>query len=69
MREFYGLKEQEAPGSESSTPARGPSLDENQPESELDKPGFNAERYVQDVLAKESLEGVLRVEAGLVSGM
>lgn len=37
-------------------------------ESELDKEGFDAEKYVADVLAREGLEGVLRVEAGLISG-
>lgn len=68
LREFYGLKGQEVPNSGSDTPARSPSLDERHEESELDRPGFNAEQYVKDVLAKEGLEGVLKVEARLVGG-
>jgi hypothetical protein len=36
-------------------------------ESEIDKPGFDPSSYVQRLLATEGLEGVLRVEAGLVS--
>jgi len=68
LREFYGLKDQETPSSESSTPARGSSLEETRPESKLDKPEFNAESYVKEILAKESLEGVLKAEAGIVSG-
>ena len=38
------------------------------PESELDKPDFNAEQYVLDILSREGLEGILRVEAGLING-
>jgi len=38
-------------------------------ESELDRGGFDAEKYVREVLERESLEGVLRVEAGLISGV
>ncbi|KAI9876088.1 MAG: hypothetical protein M1830_007392, partial [Pleopsidium flavum] len=37
-------------------------------ESELDREGFDAERYVREVLERENLEGVLRAEAGLISG-
>jgi hypothetical protein len=36
-------------------------------ESELDKVGFDPESYVQHLLSAEGLEGVLRVEAGLLS--
>jgi len=35
-------------------------------ESELDKPDFDAESYVLSLLAREGLESVLKVEAGLV---
>lgn len=35
--------------------------------SELDRPDFDAQTYVQSLLAKEGIEGVLKVEAGLVS--
>lgn len=37
-------------------------------ESELDREGFDAEKYVAEVLGREGLEGVLRVEAGLIGG-
>jgi len=37
-------------------------------ESELDREGFDAGKYVADVLGREGLEGVLRVEAGLIGG-
>lgn len=37
-------------------------------ESELDIEGFDAEAYVKGVLAGQGLEGVLRVEGGLING-
>jgi hypothetical protein len=37
--------------------------------SELDAEGFDAEEYVRRVLSKEDLEGVLRIEAGLINGI
>ncbi|MCJ1307785.1 hypothetical protein MMC25_001433 [Agyrium rufum] len=36
-------------------------------ESELDRPGFDAETYVKDLLATSGLEGVMKVEAGLIN--
>ena len=30
--------------------------------------GFDAEAYVREVLGREGLEGVLRIEGGLVNG-
>jgi len=44
-----------------------PPLLDAERESELDKVGFNPQAYVQNLLATEGLEGVLKVEAGLVS--
>ncbi|KXT04624.1 hypothetical protein AC579_8797 [Pseudocercospora musae] len=63
LRDYYNLKK-DTPESESlpSTPV----LDAEQ-ESELDEPAFNVDSYIQHLLANEGLEGVLRVEAGLVS--
>lgn len=64
LRDYYGLKAI-APVDASNgarheeTPVR---------ESELDAEGFDPEGYVREVLAREGLEGVLRVEAGLVNG-
>ncbi|KAF7198081.1 Vacuolar protein sorting-associated protein 51-like [Pseudocercospora fuligena] len=63
LRDYYNLKK-EAP--DSDTLPSTPTLDAEQ-ESELDKPGFKVDNYVQHLLANEGLEGVLRVEAGLVS--
>ncbi|KAL8747419.1 MAG: hypothetical protein Q9184_007604 [Pyrenodesmia sp. 2 TL-2023] len=36
------------------------------PQSELDAPGFDAEAYVRGVLERESLQGLLRIESGLI---
>jgi len=62
LRDYYGLK--------SGAPADGGTgvQGESAEASELDREGFDAEAYVRDVLAREGLEGVLRVEAGLISG-
>ena len=64
LRDYYNLKPGAADESKELPPA--PALDP-EIESELDKDGFNAEEYVKTILAKEGLEGVIRVEAGLVS--
>lgn len=37
-------------------------------EGEMDKEGFDAESYVREVLGREGLEGVLRIEGALVGG-
>ncbi|KAM0717021.1 hypothetical protein Q7P37_006873 [Cladosporium fusiforme] len=64
LRDYYGLKAGHADESKEAPPT--PTLDP-EIESELDKDGFDPERYVKDILAREGLEGVMRVEAGLVS--
>lgn len=74
LREFYNLKgaaEQGAgDGGDTETSAQtGVSGEERGPRSELDKEGFDAKEYVKGVLATEGLEGIMRVEAGIVSGM
>ncbi|EMD00146.1 hypothetical protein BAUCODRAFT_366359 [Baudoinia panamericana UAMH 10762] len=63
LRDYYGLKNA-APADARDTPS--PVIHEVPPESELDKPGFDADAYVQSLLSREGLEGVLKVEAGLV---
>ena len=74
LREFYGLKN--APrdatpdariSEESSATQLGPEEDETL--TELDAADFNAEAFVESLLAKEGLKGVLKVEADLVSRM
>lgn len=64
LREFYGLKNESK--NESVNSADTLSLDDATPVSELDKEGFDADRYVQDILQREGLEGVLKVEASLL---
>ncbi|KAF2731061.1 hypothetical protein EJ04DRAFT_443740 [Polyplosphaeria fusca] len=71
LREFYGLKaankDAEAKISEESQRTElGPEEDESA-FPELDKEGFDAEAFVNNILATSGLSGVLRVEAGLVS--
>lgn len=70
LREFYGIKNASKEGDskiseESSRTGLGPEEDETL--TELDKSDFNAEAYVDSLLAKEGLKGVLKVEADLVS--
>lgn len=67
LRDYYGIKNSTA--TEGSTPTSEVQPEDAVDDSALDKPDFNAEQYVKDVLVKEGLEGVLKVEAGLVSGM
>lgn len=64
LRDYYGLKTAAGADASADEPST-PTLDAEQ-DSELDKPDFNADDYVQSLLAKEGLEGVLRVEAGLI---
>jgi hypothetical protein len=37
-------------------------------ESEMDREGFQSEEYIERVMEKEGLEGLLTVEGGLVNG-
>lgn len=63
LRDYYNLKAaQQSSDQEPTTPT----LDPDQ-ESELDKPGFDPEQYVRNLLSSEDLYGVLKIEAGLVS--
>lgn len=73
LRDYYGLK---------NTSNNSPALPPDDPATggggggwgggvqmrELDAEGFDAEEYVRQVLSKEDLEGVLRIEAGLING-
>ncbi|KAF2838563.1 hypothetical protein M501DRAFT_934410 [Patellaria atrata CBS 101060] len=64
LRDYYGIK---APLADASEEALKEDWREEDNSSELDKEGFNAEAYVASVLAREGLEGVLKVEGGLMS--
>ncbi|KAF2170505.1 hypothetical protein M409DRAFT_64219 [Zasmidium cellare ATCC 36951] len=66
LRDYYNLQTTAQAASISSEPPTPTTLDAAQ-ESELDKPGFSPEEYVTHLLSNSGLEGVLRVEAGLVS--
>ncbi|KAF2741951.1 hypothetical protein M011DRAFT_497790 [Sporormia fimetaria CBS 119925] len=70
LRDYYGLKAAKQDGqriSEESTRTElGPEVEE-ETLTELDKEGFDAEAYVNSVLATSGLSEVLRVEASLVS--
>ncbi|CAF9907158.1 hypothetical protein IMSHALPRED_005454 [Imshaugia aleurites] len=63
LRDYYNLK--------TAVPTDAPShphpSEPDPPSSELDTPDFDADAYVKSVLAGHGLEGVLRVEAGLVN--
>lgn len=64
LREFYGLKETVKTGdidSKETIPTEDIS-----PQSEIDSTGFDSERYVNTLLDREGLEGILKVEAGLL---
>lgn len=71
LRDYYGLKASAAKDTdskiseESARTELGPEDDE--PLTELDSQTFNAEDYVNNVLATSGLSGVLKVEADLVS--
>ncbi|KAL8833453.1 MAG: hypothetical protein Q9170_004262 [Blastenia crenularia] len=67
LRDYYNLKAA-APVDASSGQQRSDSeVFPEVKESELDTPGFDAEAYVRDVLAKESLQGLLKIESGLIN--
>ena len=72
LRDYYGIKnaqkDADAKISEESTrTGLGPEEDETL--TELDAGDFDAEAFVDSLLAKEGLKGVLKVEADLVSRM
>ncbi|KAL8945201.1 MAG: hypothetical protein Q9211_000282 [Gyalolechia sp. 1 TL-2023] len=68
LRDYYNLKAA-APGDASNGQQRE-GTDTGVPEirsSELDALGFDAEAYVRDLLSKESLQGLLKIESGLIN--
>ncbi|CAF9907312.1 MAG: hypothetical protein ALECFALPRED_003297 [Alectoria fallacina] len=65
LRDYYNLKTT-VPANATSPSHPHPSEPEP-PSSELDASDFDADAYVKSVLAGHGLEGVLRVEAGLVN--
>ncbi|KAI0575351.1 Vps51 domain containing protein [Pyrenophora tritici-repentis] len=72
LREFYGLKNGPRDGTPDARISEEPSrsqvaLDDEETLTELDSADFNAEAFVEALLAKEGLKGVLKVEADLIS--
>jgi hypothetical protein len=71
LRDYYGLKaaskdSESKISEESSRTDLGPELEE-ETLTELDKEGFDAEAFVNNILATSGLSEVLKVEADLVS--
>lgn len=77
LRDYYGLKQARSNNNNAAQPQDYDSAAAGGggaggggwlQASELDAEGFDAEKYVRSVLAKEDLEGVLRIEGGLING-
>ncbi|KAI4287255.1 MAG: hypothetical protein L6R35_003486 [Caloplaca aegaea] len=67
LRDYYNLKATvPADASNGQQRVEPDSLPEVQ-QSELDAPGFDAEAYVAEVLGRESLQGLLKIESGLIN--
>ncbi|KAG9192462.1 hypothetical protein G6011_11196 [Alternaria panax] len=72
LREFYGLNNAPRDATPDARISEEPSRTQLGPEedetlTELDTADFNAQAFVESLLAKEGLKGVLKVEADLVS--
>lgn len=65
LRDYYNL--QTASRADATANSHPPPSEPDAPSSELDASDFDADAYVQSVLAGHGLEGLLRVEAGLVN--
>lgn len=73
LRDYYGLKASGAASdakgtsdTDQQTP-RKENFEEDETLTELDKEGFDADAFVNNILSTSGLEGVLKVEADLVS--
>ncbi|KAI4132581.1 MAG: hypothetical protein LQ341_006257, partial [Variospora aurantia] len=67
LRDYYNLKATvPADASNGQQRVEPDSLPEVR-QSELDAPGFDAEAYVAEVLGRESLQGLLKIESGLIN--
>ncbi|CAO1602708.1 hypothetical protein XANCAGTX0491_006309 [Xanthoria calcicola] len=70
LRDYYGLKA--AAPANATTTSNDPQREPAEPaleitRGEFDTPGFDAEAYVRDTLARESLQGLLKIESGLIN--
>ena len=66
LRDYYGIKNA-APPEATSGLQHEQHEDLDDQESELDREGFDAESYVANLLSKDGLEGIIKVEAGLIN--
>ena len=66
LRDYYGLKASTSGETASPKPSQVPEEPSDVKHSELDDPDFDAEAYVRSVLAGNGLEGVLKIESGLI---
>lgn len=66
LRDYYGIKNATSVDDSRANPQQEEAFIVKA--SPLDAEDYDAEAYVRSVLAKEGLEGVLRVEGSLVSG-
>ncbi|KAI4195925.1 MAG: hypothetical protein LQ348_002377, partial [Seirophora lacunosa] len=70
LRDYYNLKAAGAPAADASTHGQQREGEPDPPpeiqQSELDAPDFDAAAYVAEVLGRESLQGLLKIESGLV---
>nr|POF15034.1 vacuolar protein sorting-associated protein 51 like [Quercus suber] len=67
LRDYYNLQSGAASDTPEAAAATAPAVEE--PINELDAAEFEAETYVQTLLTREGLEGVLRVQSGLASAI
>lgn len=70
LRDYYNLKPNAAaaePVPSSSASVASEDDSSIAPDSELDKPGFDAGVYVYGVLEREGLQGVLKIESALLN--
>ena len=65
LRDYYNIKS--AAPAETSNGVQQPEPDHDIKKSELDAPDFDADAYVESVLANHDLERILKVEAGLIN--
>lgn len=67
MRDYYNLKASASQPTDQASPIDPTVPPSVGPVSEIDKDGFDADAYVQSLLASASLETILRVEGELIS--
>lgn len=68
LREYYNLKKgQDAPTDDAASEVSSIHFDSEVQESEMDKDGFDGEKYVKEVLEKQTLGELLRTYNGVLT--